>query len=170
MAGATGAAGTTGPVIKIDSAGTATAPFVADEDFTGGNPGQVNTGAVDLTGVVNPGARQAVYQTTRIGTNFSYTIPGYAANSMQLVRLHFCETYFPPPGDTMGGTARRTCTVAINGTTVLTNYDIFAKTLVGKMTRRSSRQFTVAANATGQFVIQFTATKDNCAIGGIEIQ
>src|SRR5438309_760527 len=63
-AGTTGAAGTTGPVIKIDSSGTANAPFIADVDFNGGNDGQVNNGAVDLTGVTNP-APAAVYQTTR---------------------------------------------------------------------------------------------------------
>jgi hypothetical protein len=165
-AGMAGAGGTTGPVIKIDSAGPAAAPWAADVDFAGGNNGQVNTGAVDLTGVTNP-APAAVYQTTRIGVTFSYTVPGYPANSMQLVRLHFCETYFPPPGDTMGGAGRRTCNVSINGNMVLTNFDIFAK--VGKM-KADVEQFTQTANAQGQFIIQFTATKDNCAIAGIEIQ
>jgi hypothetical protein len=167
MAGTTGAAGTTGPVIKIDSAGTAMAPWVADVDFTGGNNGQVNNGAVDVTGVTNP-ATQTVYQTTRIGVNFSYTVPGYPANSNQTVRLHFCETYFPPPGDTMGGANRRTCNVTINGKQVLTNYDIFAK--AGAKMKAVVEQFNEPANAQGQFVIQFMATKDNCAIGGIEIQ
>jgi len=33
-----------------------------------------------------------------------------------------------------------------------------------------SKQFTATANGTGQIVIQFTATKDNCAIAGIEVQ
>jgi hypothetical protein len=67
----------------------------------------------------------------------------------------------------MGGTGRRLCTVTINGKAVLTNYDIFAK--VGKM-KADVETFTENANAQGQFVIQFTPTKDNCAIGGIEIQ
>jgi hypothetical protein len=152
-------------VIKIDSAGTAAGGWVSDVDFTGGNAGQVNNGAVDVTGVTNP-APQSVYQTTRIGA-FTYTVPGYPANSSQTIRLHFCETYFPPAGDTMGGTGRRLCTVTINGKAVLTNYDIFAK--VGKM-KADVETFTENANAQGQFVIQFTPTKDNCAIGGIEIQ
>jgi hypothetical protein len=30
-------------------------------------------------------------------------------------------------------------------------------------------QFNVAANAQGQYVIQFQTVKDNCAVGGIEI-
>jgi hypothetical protein len=109
-------------------------------------------------------APQTVYQTTLIGNGFSYTIPGYTGS--HTVRLHFCETYFPPAGDTMGGVGRRTCNVAINGTMVLTNYDIFAK--VGK-DKADVESFTATANASGQFVIQFTATKDNCAIGGVEI-
>jgi hypothetical protein len=168
-AGATGTAGTgaVGPVIKIDSAGVADGGWVADVDFTGGNVAQINNGAVDLTGVTNP-APQSVYQTNRMGASFYYTIPGYQPSSTHLVRLHFCETYFPPAGDTMGGSGRRTCNVSINGTLVLLNFDIFAKT--GAKMKADIEQFSVAANASGQFVILFEATKDNCQIGGIEVE
>src|SRR5450432_3989056 len=156
--GAGGAAGTGGaggaplPTLRIDSASmTANAPFA---------------GAIDVTAA--NAAPQAVYQTTRIGA-FSYTIPGYTANSMHTVRLHFAETYFPPAGDTMGGAGRRICNVTINGAAVLTGYDIFVKAGNAKM-KAVVETFSLAANGTGQYVIQFTPTKDNCALGGLEVQ
>ena len=154
------------PTLRIDSAGVANAPFLADEDFTGGNPGQAVNGAIDVT--APNAAPQAVYQTTRIGA-FSYTIPGYTANSLHTVRLHFAETYFPPAGDTMGGANRRICNVTINGAAALTGYDIFVKAGNAKM-KAVVETFSLAANATGQYVIQFTPTKDNCALGGLEVQ
>jgi hypothetical protein len=121
---------------------------------------------VDRSGVTNP-APEAVYQTTRIGA-FTYTVPGYTAGSMHAVRIHWAETYFPPAGDTMGGANRRLCNVTINGKMVLTNYDIFVKAGNAKM-KAVVEQFTEAANAQGQYVVGFTPTKDNCALGGLEI-
>src|SRR5205085_16309 len=106
----TGAAGSTGPLTRIDSAGTANGGWVADVDFTGGRNGQPGTAAIDVTGVTNP-APQSVYQTTRIGS-FTYTVPGYTGTHS--VRLHFCETYWPVPPDTVGP-GHRTCNVSING-------------------------------------------------------
>jgi hypothetical protein len=151
--------------VKIDSAGTANAGWSADTDFTGGVNGQVNNGAVDVTGVLNP-APQTVYQTTRSGS-FTYTVPGFSGGTTHRVRLHFCETYFPPAGDTASGVGRRLCTISINGGTVLTAFDIFAK--VGKM-KADVEEFNLPSTASGQYVIQFTPTKDNCTIGGIEIE
>jgi hypothetical protein len=166
-AGAGGAGGTPLPTLRIDAAGTANPPWLADVDFVGGNPGQTVAGAIDVTGVTNP-APQTVYLTTRIG-GFTYTIPNYTANSMHTVRIHMCETYFPPPGDTMGGANRRLCNITINGAAVLPNYDIFVKAGNAKM-KAVVEQFSIAANGTGQYVIQFTPTKDNCSLGGLEVQ
>ena len=104
-------------LIAIDSGSTtAVSPFVADEDFTGGAT-MTHANTINTSEVTNP-APAAVYQTGRDG-NFSYTIGGFTAGTNYLVRLHFCETYFTSAGS-------RTFNVSINGTQVLTDFDIFA--------------------------------------------
>lgn len=164
-AGVTGAAGT-GPVFKIDAGGTiSVADFVADTDFTGGMASShLNT--IDTSGVANP-APAVVYQTSHTGVGvFTYTIPGYVANSGHTIRLHFCETYFPVPPATIGP-GQRTCDISINGKTVLANYDIFVK--AGAKNKAVVEQFRENASGAGQFVLQFSPTKNNCFIAGIEI-
>jgi hypothetical protein len=166
MTGQGGSSASTGPAIKINVGGPAVSGWVADVDFLGGNQGQATNAAIDTTGLTNP-APQAVYQATRIGA-FTYTLPG-PYTGLHTVRIHWAETYFPPAGDTMGGANRRLCNVVINGNMVLTNYDIFVKAGNAKM-KAVIEQFTVAPDAQGQYVVQFTPTKDNCALGGLEIQ
>ena len=51
---------------------------------------------------------------------------------------------------------------------MLTNFDIFAT--AGAKNKAVIEQFTVNANANGQYVIQFTTVKDNSLVSGIEIQ
>jgi hypothetical protein len=143
---------------------TAVSPFVADEDFTGGaTTSHANT--INTSKVTNP-APAAVYQSGRDtsavgpGTTFSYTIGGFTAGSSHTVRLHFCETYWTAAG-------KRTFNVSINGTQVLTNFDIFAT--AGGQNIANIQQFTVTANASGQYVILFTSQVNNALISGIEI-
>jgi len=159
--GAGGAGGSTGGATgasQINAGGPAVAPYVADVDFTGGTTiNHANT--IDVSGVTNP-APSAVYQTGRTGT-FSYTIPGFTASSSHTVRLHMCETYF-------GTAASRLFNVTINGNQVLTGFDIFAA--AGAKNKAIVQQFNANANANGQFVLQFTPTKDNALVSGIEIQ
>ena len=159
QASATTQTGTTGPV-QINSGGPAVSPFIADTGFTGGSTiNHANT--INLSGVTNP-APMAVYQTARIG-NFTYTIPAavFAAGSSHTVRLHFAETFWTAAGS-------RLFNVSINGTQVLTNFDIFAA--AGAQNKAVIQQFTVNANSNGQYVIQFTSVKDNSLVSGIEIQ
>jgi hypothetical protein len=148
---------TTGSV-RINSGGPAVSPFVADEDFAGGGT-ITHTNTIDLSGVTNP-APMAVYQTARSG-NFSYTIPGFTAGSSHTVRLHFAETYFSAAGS-------RTFNVSINGTKVLTNFDIFAA--AGAKNKAVIEQFTVPASSTGDYVITFTSVVNNSLASGIEVQ
>ncbi|HZR28042.1 MAG TPA: malectin domain-containing carbohydrate-binding protein [Terriglobales bacterium] len=146
--------------VKINSGGPAVSPFVADEFFAGG--GTINhANTIDLTGATNP-APMAVYQTGRIGA-FTYTITGsgITAGSSHTVRLHFAETYWSSAGS-------RIFNVTINGTQVLTNFDIFAA--AGAKNKAVIEQFTANANASGQYVIKFTPVKDNSLVNGIEIQ
>jgi hypothetical protein len=157
QANATTNAGTTSAV-QIDSGGPAVSPFAADMDFTGG--GTINhANTIDLSGVTNP-APMAVYQTARIGS-FKYTIPGFAAGSSHSVRLHFAETYWTAAG-------LRIFNVTINGTQVLTNFDIFAA--AGAKNKAVIEQFTTNANASGQYVITFIPVKDNALVSAIEVQ
>jgi hypothetical protein len=145
-------------VVQINSGGPAVSPFVADKDFSGGSTiNHANT--IDLSGVTNP-APMAVYQTARIA-NFTYTIPGFAAGSSHTVRLHFAETFWTSSGS-------RIFNVSINGTQVLSNFDIFAA--AGAKNKAIVEQFTANANSSGQYVIQFTSVKDNSLVSGIEIQ
>jgi len=151
----TGAAITT---ILINSGGPAESPYVADEDFSGG--GTIDHANTINTSEVTDPAPAAVYQTGRDG-NFSYTIPGFAPGSSQLVRLHFCETFWTAAGE-------RTFNVSINGTQVLTDFDIF-KT-AGGQNIANVQQFTEPANSNGQYVIVFTTVINNSLVSGIQIE
>jgi hypothetical protein len=153
--------------ICIDSGSTAAvSPFVADEDFSGGSTiDHANT--IDTSNVTNP-APAAVYQTARVGATqasgvgapFTYTITGLTAGSSHTVRLHFAETFFTTAGS-------RVFNVSINGTQVLTNFDIVAAS--GGENIANIQQFTAMANASGQIVITFTSVTNNALISGIEI-
>jgi hypothetical protein len=132
--------------------------WAADVDFVGG--GTINhPNTIDVSAVTNP-APAAVYQTAR-AANFTYTIPGFTASSSHTVRLHMCETFF----DTVGS---RTFNVTINGTQMLTNYDIRAA--AGAINKAIAPSFTVNASAGGQYVIQFVSVVNQALVSGIEIQ
>ena len=144
--------------VAIDSGGGVVSSFDADKDFTGG---QTSTHAVsiDVSGVTNPAPTQ-VYQSIRFG-NFGYTIPGFTAGSNHTVRLHFAETFWTTAG-------QRTFNVSINGTSVLTNFDIVAA--AGGAHRATVKEFVTTADSAGNIMIQFVAVKDNAAINGIEVE
>ena len=143
--------------VDISAGGPAAAPFVADEDFTGGATA-ATTHAITTTGLTNP-APQSVYQHNRYG-NFTYTIPGLTAGASYTVRLHFAEEYWTTAGS-------RTFNVLINGTQVLTNFDIFAT--AGGEYIAVIEPFTATASSTGAVTIQFVTVKDNAQVNGIEI-
>jgi chitodextrinase len=160
QASATTQSGIGGGPVQINSGGPAESPFVADLGFVGGSTID-HANIIDLSGVINP-APMAVYQSARIGT-FTYTIPAaaFAAGSSHTMRLHFAETYWTAAGS-------RIFNVSINGTPVLTNFDIFAT--AGAKNKAIVEQFVLNANSSGQYVIQFTRVKDNPLVSGIEIQ
>jgi len=143
--------------VQISAGGPAAAPFVADEDFTGGATSNT-THAITTTGLTNP-APQSVYQHNRYG-NFTYTVPGLTAGAGYTVRLHFAEEYWTAAGS-------RTFNVLINGTQVLTSFDIFAT--AGGEYIGVIEPFTATASSTGTITIQFVTVKDNAQVNGIEI-
>ena len=100
-----------------------------------------------------------MYQSERFG-NVTYTLPSLVAGASYTVRLHFAELFQTAAG-------KRVFNVAINGTTVLSNFDIFATT--GAEFKATLRDFTATANSSGQIVIKTTTVTDNATIEGIEI-
>ncbi len=146
--------------IQINAGGPAVAPFVADEDFTGGST-MSSINPIDTSKVMDP-APATVYQTARTGPSFSYTIGGFTPGSIHLLRLHFCETLV-----TVTKAGMRTFNVSINGTQVLTGFDIFATT--GGQNIANIQPFTESADGNGNFVIQFTSAT-NALVSGIEVE
>jgi hypothetical protein len=142
---------------QINSGGPAASPFTADSNVTGGSTASV-THAITTTGVTNP-APQAVYQSNRYG-NFTYAFPGLTAGASYTVRLHFAEEYWTTAGS-------RTFNVLINGTQVLTSFDILAT--AGAEYKAVVQQVTIPAGSSGQITIQFVTVKDNAQVNGIEI-
>jgi fibronectin type 3 domain-containing protein len=134
--------------------------FVADEDYNATTTTYAVTNTISTTAAGANAAPMAVYQSARQGT-VTYTIPGLTAGTSYPVRLHFAELYFSAAGD-------RVFNVAINGTTVLTNFDI-VKTAGANYTA-VVENFTATANSSGDIVITFTnGTKDQPMINGVEI-
>jgi mannose/cellobiose epimerase-like protein (N-acyl-D-glucosamine 2-epimerase family) len=142
---------------KINCGGSASSPYTADQYYSGGTARTV-TNTITTTGVTNP-APQAVYQAERYGTT-TYTLPNLTIGGSYTVRLHFAELYWTATG-------KRTFTIAINGTTVLSNFDIYA--ITGARYKAVVREFNATANASGQMVIKFTTVTDNATIEGIEV-
>jgi hypothetical protein len=158
QASATTSACPTTSSVQINCGGPAVNPFLADTDFAGG--GTINhTNTIDLSHVANP-APMAVYQTARVG-NSTYTVSGFNPGSAHTVRLHFAETFFSTTGS-------RTFNVSINGTGVLTNFDIVAA--AHAKNTAIIEQFTQPASSTGDYVITFTSVINQALVSGIEIQ
>ena len=149
---------TQGQPLQINGGGSASGAWAADEDYSGGSLG--STGATINTSKVGNPAPQAVYQTERVGS-FTYTIPGLTAGVGYTVNLHFAEIYWTAAG-------QRLFNVAINGATVLTNFDIFAT--AGGENIAIVETFAATATSSGTIVIQFTnGNADLAKISGIQV-
>ena len=122
----------------------------ADKNFSGGSTATTTHSIANTTDPI-------LYQTERYG-NFTYqfTVPNGAYN----VVLKFAECYWTSVG-------RRIFNVSINGTPVLTNFDIIAA--VGAPYTAIDKTFTTATS-TGTVTIQFTSgSADLPKISAIEI-
>jgi Malectin domain len=136
-----------GPIIVDDNgAAAALGPFVPDRLLSGSATDQFITNPIDTSAVSNP-APQAVYQTANSG-NFAYTLPNLTPGVTYTVRLDFAELQASAAG-------QREMNVSINGTQVLTNFDIFAT--AGAQYKAIAESFSAIANAQGQIVINFAA-------------
>ncbi len=155
----TGTCATKSSAVAIDAGGGASAPFVADTDYAGGGT-YSTTHAINTANVTNA-APVSVYQSEREGA-VTYTIPNLTAGSTHTVRLHFAELYWSNAG-------QRVFNVAINGSTVLSNFDIVKA--AGANYTADIQQFNATANSSGQIVISLSnGTADQPLINGIEVQ
>jgi ferric-dicitrate binding protein FerR (iron transport regulator) len=121
----------------------------SDSSYSGGSTAQTTA---NIGGTSSP----AIYQTCRWGA-FTYTFP--VPNGNYTVNLKFAEIYFTSPGSRMFN-------VAINGTTVLSNFDITAQ--AGALTALD-KSFPVSVT-NGQIAIQFSqGAADWPLVSGIEV-
>lgn len=150
------ASGTTSP-FALNAGGNAINNYKADAYYSGGSTSSTSA-SINTTGVINP-APQEVYQTSRVG-NGTYTLSQLLPGASYKVRLHFSE-------NTWTKTQQRLFHVIINGTRVLSNFDVFAT--AGAKNKAVVREFTATADGNGIIIIQFSNVKDNATINGIEL-
>ncbi len=144
--------------LRLECGGGATGNFLADANVSGGSPYTNWTGAIDVTGVVDP-APQAVYQTERYGT-FTYTIPGLQPAAEHRLRLHFSENYHDQPGE-------RVFDVALNGALVLDDLDVLAA--AGGAHRAHVEELVAMSDASGRLVLGFTPSVNQALLNGLEL-
>jgi hypothetical protein len=146
------------PGIAVNVGGAGSGEWVSDIYSNGGWPAVV-TNAIDTSHVFNP-APQAVYQSQRTGTTFSYAIPNLTAHASYTVRLHLVESWFSSVGQRLFG-------VTINGEQALSNFDIYKA--AGGQNVAIVEPFAATADAAGKITMQFTATVNNASVAGIEV-
>ncbi|AGA28044.1 S8 family serine peptidase [Singulisphaera acidiphila] len=145
--------------VAINSGSTTGAGQYVSDRFNSAGATNSVTSPINTTGVTLP-APQQVYQTYRFGT-FSYTIPNLQPNRLYTVTLDFAETFNSSPGQRLFG-------VTINGTSVLSNFDIYAA--AGGINKAVSRVFTTQSTSTGTVQIDFTAPSGmSAAVSGIKV-
>ena len=145
--------------IAVNSGGSAAGQFIADTNVSGGTVAAPTGSAIDTSAVTNP-APQAVYQTERYGT-FTYTFGGLTTGTSYKVRLHLVEYYW-------NSANARKFNVTINGSLVLSNYDVFVA--AGGQNKAICPEFMSTPNGSGQIVIAYTpGTVDQPKSSGIEI-
>jgi endo-1,4-beta-xylanase len=144
--------------ISINAGGSATGSFTADQYYSGGST-YTTTNTIDTSQISGSVPPTAVFQSERYGA-MTYTIPNRTAGSAQTVTLYFAETYVTAAG-------QRVFNVSINGTTVLSSFDIYAS--AGGQNRAIARTFSTTANSSGQVVIQFISGTENPKVNGITV-
>jgi len=122
-----------------------------DYGYSGGN-------AYSTSSWISRTADSTLYQTERYANgslNYQFGVP----NGTYTVNLKFAEIYFTSPG-------QRIFNVVLNGSTVLSNFDIVAQAGGGKTA--IDRQF-VTNVTNGQISLQFNGILQNPKINAIEI-
>ena len=134
-----------GGTAYTDSSGVS---YSADRYFSGGATARTTSAIIATT-------NDPLYQSERYG-NFSYTFP--VSNGTYSVNLKFAEIYFSAAG-------QRLFNVAINGRTVLTNFDIYAR--AGR--NAAYDQIFPVTVTNGTVKIDFISVRDNAKVSAIRI-
>ncbi|HVR60663.1 MAG TPA: malectin domain-containing carbohydrate-binding protein [Polyangia bacterium] len=153
------AAGGTSGAVSINCGGSAASPFVADTDFAGGTAASTTHAINTSNWLTSPVPPQSVLQTERYG-QMTYRTGGFTPGSSRTVTLYFVEHYWTAAG-------KRSFDVIINGTKVLSGFDIFAD--AGGQYIAVQHTFGTTANSNGQVVIQFINNVDNASVRGIVV-
>ena len=131
--------------------------WAADENYSGGTAAAPFTGAI--TGAKPGAGDQSLYQSERYGNPFTYSF-NVPPGSYQ-VTLKFSENYWTAAG-------QRLFNVSIDGTQVLTNFDIFAA--AGGAKKAVDEVFDNIAPSGGVITLQFgPASLDNAKVDAIQI-
>ena len=148
--------------LSIDVGGTGDSTFVSDMYGTGGRADTIPSGAASFPnwgGTVTNPIPAAIWDTARVGDS-EYVIPGLTPGGTYEARLYFMDWYFTYTG-------QREFDVAIDGTTVLTNFDIIgtanAKGADGQEAFGVEKDFPITVDDTGAVTIDFTRGAANQA-------
>lgn len=144
--------------IAINCGGSATGTFAADNSFSGGNT-YTTSAQIDMSQITSNVPPSAIFNSERYGV-FTYTLSVGTAGNQATVTLYFTESY-------VTGAGQRKFDVSINGTKVLSNFDIYAT--AGGQNKAIARTFTTTGNSSGQVVIQFSSITENPKINGITV-
>ncbi|MBN2738453.1 MAG: family 43 glycosylhydrolase [Spirochaetales bacterium] len=132
--------------------------FQPDQYYSEGNTYN-NTNTIDVSGLTTHPAPAELFNNERYG-EMSYRIPDFTSGASYEVTLYFAETYLTEAGG-------RIFDVLINGTEVLTGFDIY--TSAGTQDKAIAESFTTTADESGEIVIEFVAGTENPKINGIGI-
>lgn len=128
----------------------------ADDGYDNGDPSTLDS--VSTAGVANA-APAGVYETSRYGKKFSYTLRDLKPGASYTIRTHMVEDYWSAKG-------QRVMNITANGATAVSNLDLVAAAGPRKPV---VRQFTATATSAGRIVVTFSAVKDNAVLSGIEV-
>ncbi len=143
--------------VRINSGGPAYTDslgqkWTADTGYTGGS-------TYSTTNTITNTSDPTLYKTSRYGASFSYAISAPAGTYS--VTLKFAEPVWSAKG-------KRVFNVAINGTTVLSSFDIFAA--AGAEFKAVDETFPVTMTSSGTIAIKFTAgSAGNPLVNAIQV-
>lgn len=133
-----------------------------DAYFAGGTTA---TKEFDVQGTTDD-ALYLAYRYASSGAPFSYNIP-VSADGAYTIKLHFLEPYFGAPGGkTSGLTGARVFHVDVEGTRVLSNYDIYTQDGAGKAVVKTFENVIVTG---GSANINFISVTNNAIVSAIEV-
>ena len=126
--------------------------FLSDRYYTGGiTPYSYSTRTI--SGTTDP----TLYLSVHYGTSFSYSLP--APNGSYTLKLHFAECSYNASG-------QRLFNVSVNGTAVLTSFDVWAA--AGGINKALIKTFAVTVS-NGALPISFVSVRGNAVVSAIEL-